>query len=544
VEGDGIYLGWRTSISRESPATAPSSSCPPVSPGHRESLDEAGPGTDAHLRPCNELNFQAMRVTLRDIHKHYGTLRANDGISMDVMAGSIHGVLGENGAGKSTLMKVLAGYVRKTRGTIIVDGRPVDYNGPKEATRLGIGMLYQDPLDFPSLPVLENYMMGQVRGFARNRAAFRKKLKDSAAHFGFNLDPDTPVESLSVGERQQLEILRLMAVGVRVLILDEPTTGISSLQREALFGALRKLAQDGKTVLFVSHKLEDVEALCDRVTVLRQGRVRGEMAHSFETGTILRWMFGSLPSPPPCSEVPPGSPAMVMEDVSVSLGRIGLYHCHVEIRQGEVIALAGLEGSGQGTFLRVAAGLIRPDRGSVRVGTRLMTGQDHHAFQAAGVNFIPAARLEEGLISGLTIAEHFALKYGKGIMIPWLFAKKQASEKIEHFRIVGTPQSSVESLSGGNQQRLLLALMPLDSKVLLLEHPTRGLDIESVNWVWQQLIARVNHGASIVFSTVELEEILQVADRVLVFFNGSVLKDVRTCDTTLEELGMLIAGKV
>ncbi|MBW2065918.1 MAG: ATP-binding cassette domain-containing protein [Deltaproteobacteria bacterium] len=316
-----------------------------------------------------------MKVTLRDIHKHYGTLRANDGIDVDVEAGTIHGVLGENGAGKSTLMKVLAGYVRKTAGSILLDGKPVDYNGPKEATSLGIGMLYQDPLDFPSLSVLENYMVGQTQGFGRKRSYFGSKLKESASHFGFDLDPDRPVESLSVGERQQLEILRLMAVGVRVLILDEPTTGISRLQREILFRALKRLAEEGKTVLFVSHKLEDVESLCDRVTVLRKGRVRGEMSRPLDTDRILRWMFGSLPLTPPCAQVPHGPPNLLMEDLTVSLGRVGLYQCNVEIRGGEVVGLAGLEGSGQGIFLRVAAGLTRPDRGMIRVGGKPMTGR-------------------------------------------------------------------------------------------------------------------------------------------------------------------------
>ncbi|MBW1998633.1 MAG: ATP-binding cassette domain-containing protein, partial [Deltaproteobacteria bacterium] len=317
-----------------------------------------------------------MKVSFRDIHKHYGALRANDGIDMDVEAGTIHGILGENGAGKSTLMKILAGYVRRTAGSILLDGKPVDYNGPKEATSLGIGMLYQDPLDFPSLSVLENYMIGQARGFGRKKSYFRGKLKESAAHFGFNVDPDRPVESLSVGERQQLEILRLMAIGVRVLILDEPTTGISRLQREILFRALKRLVDEGKTVLFVSHKLEDVEAFCDRVTILRKGRVRGEMSRPLDTEKILRWMFGSLPLTPPCPRVTQGPPSLLMKDLSVSLGRVGLYQCDVEIRAGEVVGLAGLEGSGQGIFLRVAAGLIRPDRGLIRVGERPMTGGD------------------------------------------------------------------------------------------------------------------------------------------------------------------------
>ncbi|MBN2122958.1 MAG: ATP-binding cassette domain-containing protein, partial [Deltaproteobacteria bacterium] len=195
-----------------------------------------------------------MRIELQGIHKHFGAVRANDGISMDIPEGSIHGILGENGAGKSTLMKVLSGYMERTSGAILVNGRPVELQGPSQATALGIGMLYQDPLDFPPLSVLENFAAGLTHGFTLDRARLRKQLLDSSRHFGFSLDPDSELRSLTVGERQQLEMVRLLVLGVEVLILDEPTTGISSLQKQVLFGALRRLAEQGKTILLVSHK--------------------------------------------------------------------------------------------------------------------------------------------------------------------------------------------------------------------------------------------------------------------------------------------------
>ena len=485
-----------------------------------------------------------MLITLQDIHKHYGAVRANDGISMEIAEGSIHGILGENGAGKSTLMKVLAGFVRKTSGTILLDGRAADYKGPGKATQLGIGMLYQDPLDFPSLSVLENFMMGRSRGVSSNKGSHRHQLEDLAGSFGFRLDPDTPVRKLTVGERQQLEIVRLMALGVDVLILDEPTTGISSHQRQVLLTALRKLASRKKTILFVSHKLDDVEAVCNRVTVLRQGRVTGEMDKPLETSRLLGWMFGSTPESHPRSEVEPGDNILTMKEVSSPGGRTGLIDCTVTVRQGEVVGLAGLEGSGQDVFLRLAAGLIKPEKGMIRVDKDVMTGRDHHAFRECGATFLPAARLEEGLIPGLTITEHFALQAGRGVLVPWEQSRESAAEGIDRFRVVGTPPSPVESLSGGNQQRLLLALMPRDPILLLLEHPTRGLDVESAQWVWQQLIGYTATGSSIVFSSAELEEILQVASRILVFYNGVVVKDTQTRDTNLAEIGKAIAGKV
>jgi len=264
----------------------------------------------------------------------------------------------------------------------------------------------------------------------------------------------------------------------------------------------------------------------------------------FDTQQVLEWMFGRLPEPPACAASETGRSVITMKGVSAQGGRTGLHDCTVTIHQGEVIGLAGLEGSGQGVFLRVAAGLQRPMRGSIEIVRENMTGQDHHTFKAGGVTFLPTARLEEGLISGLTITEHFALREGRGVMIPWVRSMEEATEKITQYRIIGRPSDPVESLSGGNQQRLLLALMPDDPLILLLENPTRGLDMESVNWVWKQLMAHVKKGCSIVFSSPELDEILQISDRVLVFFNGTIVKDVRICDTNLQELGQWIAGRL
>jgi ABC-type uncharacterized transport system ATPase subunit len=485
-----------------------------------------------------------VRIRLQNIHKYYREVHANDGIHMEIAEGSIHGILGENGAGKSTLMKILAGYVRKSEGTIKLNDLPMEYRGPSQASGLGIGMLYQDPLDFPSLTVLENFMVGRCRGFFAQEALHRGQLLELAEALGFQLNPDRQARELTVGERQQLELLRLLALGVEVLILDEPTTGISSIQRRILFAALKKLSHQKKTFLLVSHKLEDVETLCDKVTVLRSGRVAGEMERPFDTKRLLNWMFGSMPAQPPCSQMQPGSPALIMEAVSGLGGRTGVKACTLSVRKGEVVALAGLAGSGQETLLRLAAGLKRPKEGTIRIRGEIMTGKDHQAFKARGVSFIPTARLEEGLIPDLTITEHFALRQKRGIKVHWKAAQEMAEERIKHFRILGRASSKPESLSGGNQQRLLLALIPDDPIILLLENPTRGLDMESVRWVWDHLMSYVNRGTAILFSSMELEEIIQVADRVVVFFDGAMVKEERACDTDLNALGQAMAGRV
>lgn len=485
-----------------------------------------------------------MWIELQDIHKYYGPVKANEGVNLSIAPGTIHGILGENGAGKSTLMKILAGYCRQTSGTVLVDDFPANYTTPAQAAALGIGMLYQDPLDFPLLSVLDNFMLGQTTGIVDKKKKFRKILKEATDSYNFSLHPDVSVKSLTIGERQQLEILRLLARGIQVLILDEPTTGISSLQKKTLFKALKQLAAQGKSVILVSHKLEDVEALCDKITVLRQGTVAGNMVRPFDTNSLLAMMFGTPPVYAPRTSTKTGETVFEMRRVSASGGRTGLKDCNLAMRQGEVVGLAGLEGSGQEIFLKIAAGLKRPSRGSIYLQGMSMNGKDHHTFRNRGVAYLPASRLEEGLISGLNIAEHLALQdKQKGLFVDRRDAFRKASQSIAKFQIKGKPESFIESLSGGNQQRLLLAFLPPDPALLLLGNPTRGLDMESVHWVWQHLHQYCERKTCIVFSSPDLDEIMMHADRVLVFFDGAIIKDTRTDQTDAYELGRAMAVK-
>jgi ABC-type uncharacterized transport system ATPase subunit len=485
-----------------------------------------------------------MWIELRNIHKYYGPVKANCGVNLTVMPGTVHGILGENGAGKSTLMKILAGYSRKTRGDILIDSSPVNYHNPAQASDLGIGMLYQDPLDFPLLTVLENFMLGQVSGIRNKNRMFRKIFEEMAQPFNFSLRPDILVKNLTIGERQQLEILRLLARSVQVMILDEPTTGISSVQKKILFQALKKLAGEDKSVILVSHKLEDMESVCDKITVMRQGTLSGEMERPFVTQTLLGMMFGTPPVQSTRTHVRPGDRVLEMTRVSAPGGRTGLRNCSLIIRQGEVVGLAGLEGSGQDVFLRIAAGLNQPSEGTIYLQGVNMNKKDYHAFKNQGVTYLPGSRLEKGLMPRLNIAQHVSLQARqKGFFVKRLHAVQGAKKRIADFRIKAEPESFVESLSGGNQQRLLLSFLPPDPVLLLLENPTRGLDMESVLWVWEYLHQYCTHQASIVFSSSEIDEILANADRVLVFFDGAVIKDTRTDQTDVHELGRAIAGK-
>lgn len=487
-----------------------------------------------------------MLVELVEITKHFGSVRANEAISLTFRGGELHALLGENGAGKSTLMKILAGFVTPTSGSIRINGRAVRIRGPADAVRLGIGMLYQDPLDFPQLSVLDNFAFGQTGRVSPRRSRLRHRLRGLAESFQFSLDPNAPAGSLTLGERQQLELLRLLALGVNLLILDEPTTGISSAQRELLYAALRRLARaQNKTVVLVSHKLDDVEALCDRATILRLGRLAGSQERPFDSAAMLGMMFGRAPDLPPPRFPCPGAEVLRLEKVSSPGGRSGLTDCTAAIREGEIVGLAGLEGSGQEVFLRVACGLKPSATGSIHLQGRRMTGRRYHDFRRRGVAFLPAARLEEGLVPGLSIAEHEALLgAGPFYRLGMRSAVEKASARIAQFRIKGRPQTPVEELSGGNQQRLLLSTLPPEPTLLLLENPTRGLDVESTLWVWE-FLKRLREGRTgIVFATPELDEILMFASRVLVFFNGRIIKDAAVAATDAAELGKAIAGRL
>ncbi|MFQ5947230.1 MAG: ABC transporter ATP-binding protein [Acidimicrobiia bacterium] len=485
-----------------------------------------------------------MSLELRSIHKHFGPVRANDGVTLNVEEGTLHGLLGENGAGKSTLMKVLSGFITADSGEVILDGETVEMNSPKDAIRAGIGMLHQDPLVFLPFTVLDNFLLGSPGAERVDRAADARELKRMSEQFDFSFDPDAPARTLTVGERQQLEIVRLLWLGARVLILDEPTTGISADQRVKLFETLRTLADQGMIVIFVSHKLEEVEELCDRVTVMRTGKVVGEVEIPCPTEQLVEMMFGQVLVGGERLSIEPGETALELESVTARDRLLSLSDLTLSVQAGEVVGLAGLEGSGQRTLLRTCAGLLRPESGQVRLGGRDLTKRGYRDFLASGVHYLPAGRLEEGLVPGLTITEHFALTSGMNrFLVDWGAARENAKTRIRDHFIKGMPASPAESLSGGNQQRLLLAMMPPNLRVLLMEHPIRGLDIESADWVWTQLLDRRNEGTAIIFASADLDELLRYSDRILVFFAGEVLKILDTANTSGEELGYLIGGK-
>ncbi len=485
-----------------------------------------------------------MALEIRDIHKHFGPVRASDGVTFVVEDGSLHGILGENGAGKSTLMKILSGFYEADSGEVDLDGEVLDLRSPADAIAAGVGMLHQDPLVFLPFTVLDNFVLGSPGPERLDRSHARSELESVSGELGFRFDPERLVRDLTVGERQQLEITRLMWLGARVMIFDEPTTGISATQRVQLFSTLRSLAEDGLIVLFVSHKLEEVEELCDSVTVIRQGKVVFEASMPVPSEVLVEKMFGKVFVEKDRESAPFGAPVLELSRVTIEEGTTRVEELDLSCAAGEVIGLAGLGGSGQRTLLRVCAGLLNPGSGRLSVDGNVLNKASYRDHLAAGVHYLPAGRLEEGLVEGISIAEHLVLTSDDtGFFVDWNSADEAAQREIDDYSIKGRPSSPAEALSGGNQQRLLLAMIPDDVRLLLLEHPTRGLDVGSAAYMWQRLLERRGDGTAIVFASADLDELLRYSDRIVVFFAGDVFAIRSTAETDGEELGYLIGGK-
>jgi simple sugar transport system ATP-binding protein len=468
-------------------------------------------------------------VVLSHIVKRFGRITACDDISLRLAPGRVHGLVGENGAGKSTLMRLLCGLLSPEAGTVVVDGAPLTRLTPRAAACRGIGMLPQDPLDFPALTVWENFALGGGPMPSRRQAMAR--LAAACRRLGLDLPAEAPVARLGLAERQQLELARLLDRGTRLLILDEPTTGISPAQRKALFAMLRDFVADGdRLAVLVTHKLAEALALCHEVSVLRQGRLVGHFDAPLDQPAILAAMFGgqaavSLAEASPARPAGPlDGPALArLDDVTFVDDAAVLEHLDFTARPGEIVGLAGIAGSGQVVFLRGLAGLARAVAGRLTVSGRALAGQGLNRFLAAGIRSLPAARLEQGLFPGLSPLDHLRLAFpGQGRDAAALFRSRCR----ETFRLTDTPNAPAASLSGGNQQRLLLSLIPDDTVLLLADNPTRGLDAASVAQVWEHFRERSARGTTIIFASEDLDEIQARADRILLFFNRRIVADL------------------
>jgi len=479
-------------------------------------------------------------IVLRDISKHYGRVRANDGISLTLEPGRIYALVGENGAGKSTLMRILAGHTVPDSGVIALRGEEHPGLTPAMAARLGVGMLYQDPLDFPALPVWENF---RLSGPPRDRTQVVDRLGELSNHLGVCFLPDEPVAAMTVGERQLLELLRLLDLGATTLILDEPTTGITPEQKRDLFGLLSRLArQEGHTVILVTHKLSEALEMADAIFVMRQGRLEARLTPPYDSEELVRRMFGDTAAQSTDSALPEigQSRRVTLADTVFAGPKYHLGPLNLSAAPGEIIGLAGLDGSGQELFLRGLCGLDRMAAGSLSLNNAAHARTHFKTLRRDGVHFVPADRMSQALFPDLSIRDHILLAFPEHAARLEEFHQSQC---VERFDLRAHPDTPAKALSGGNQQRLLLSLIPDDAQLLLMEHPTRGLDAGSARQVWEHLRHRCAKGATLFFFSPDLDEVIEHSHRVLVFFDRALVADVPRNNASVEILGALMAGK-
>ncbi len=479
-------------------------------------------------------------IVLDSIHKHYGRVHANAEISLTLEPGRVYALVGENGAGKSTLMRILAGHTVPDAGTITAGGAPHARLTPAQAQALGIGRLYQDPLDFPALAVWENF---RLSGAPRSRAEVVDKLGELSNHLGVCFLPDEPVAAMTVGERQLLELLRLLDLGATTLILDEPTTGITPEQKRNLFGLLTRLArQENHTIVLVTHKLSEALEMADAIFVMRQGRLEARLATPCDAGELVRIMFGdaALANAPSDLSAPAQGARLDLDGTVFAGPKYHLGPLSLTVAPGEIIGLAGLDGSGQELFLRGICGLDRMIEGRLVLDRREFSRTDFTILRGHGVHFVPADRMDLALFPDLSIREHILLAFPDRAASLDSFHQRQC---VERFNLRAHPDTPAKALSGGNQQRLLLSLIPDDSPLLLMEHPTRGLDQGSSRQVWEDLRRRCAQGATLFFFSPDLDEVIEHSHRVLVFFDRTLVADVPRELATVERIGALMAGK-
>ncbi len=499
-----------------------------------------------------------MYLRLDGITKSFPGVLANCAIHLDIERGEIRGILGENGAGKSTLMKVLYGFTRPDEGTISLEGRPLALRSPSDAIRAGIGMVFQSFMLIPAFSVLENIALSLPRlGVFLSAGQIRRRLLEFASRYGLAADPDARVWQLSVGEQQRVEIVKLLVSGARILILDEPTSVLAPHEVEGLFEILRTLRRDGYTILFITHKLKEVMAVADRITVLRKGSVVGTVPRAQATEEALATMLlgerelrtGALRR---AEGEGAARPVLELEDVSVRGPRAGTGLAGVSLRvgAGEIVGVAGVTGNGQTELGEAILGLLRAERGRILLDGADITRWPTARILAHGVAYIPEDPLRMGVAPGLTVAENMILNDrarhmpGGGLFTDWGAIRREIEARVENFGLA-IPRLSVPvgTLSGGNVQRLLfLRELARRPKLLVAFYPTRGLDIAATRMAHELLLAARNGGTAILLISEDLDELFALSDRLAVLSRGALVGSFRAGEVQAVEVGLLMTG--
>jgi simple sugar transport system ATP-binding protein len=498
-----------------------------------------------------------MKLELKGITKRFGTLVANDSIDLVVESGEIHSLLGENGAGKSTLMNVLYGLYKADEGQILLDGKPATFSGPGEAMAAGIGMVHQHFMLIPVFTVAENVALGheptKKMGVLDLEAA-RKLVNEISTKFGFDVDPDALVEDLPVGVQQRVEIIKSLARDAKILVLDEPTAVLTPQETDELMDIMRDLAKSGTSIVFITHKLREVKAVADKITVIRQGKVVGQAMPTADTAQLASMMVGrdvDLKVEKKIAE--PGSVVLKVEGVSVLDDRQqrAVNNVSFEVHAGEILAIAGVQGNGQTELSEAILGLrqLHTDSGDIMISGKSVRGESVRSILENGVGYVPEDRKKDGLIAEFSIAENlmlngsFTAPFTKGLGILFAERNRIADKLVEEFD-VRTPSASTLAgkLSGGNQQKVVLAReLSREVKLLIVSQPTRGVDVGSIEFIHERLVEERNSGKAVVLISTELDEVMALADRIAVMYRGQIVGVVGP-NTDRLKLGQMMAG--
>jgi ABC-type uncharacterized transport system ATPase subunit len=515
----------------------------------------ATPATETQPSPPNDAT---VAIQLTDIVKRFPGVVANDGVNLTVRLGSVHAIVGENGAGKSTLMKTLYGAHKPDEGTIAVNGRTEVFHSPKDAIAEGIGMVFQAFMLAANLTVWENIVLGDEPGsaFSLDIKRARQRIVELGDRYGLEVDPDALISDLGVGDKQRVEILKVLYRGAKILILDEPTAVLVPQEVDELFASLRELTTEGATIIFISHKLDEVLKHADAITVIRQGKTVGEIddPSSVTSRELAELMVGSeLPTPETRESTVTDVPVLELRGMSVASSEAGapnpLDDVTFTVHRGEIVGIAGVEGNGQSELVNAIVGLARSS------GTVLLDGTDIGRMSTRdrrdnGVGYIAEDRQKDGLVMSFALWENAALghqhraPYGKG---PWLNvtgAKKQTDAIVDEFD-VRTPGINVPAftLSGGNQQKLIVGReMTADPKLLVAAHPTRGVDVGAQAVIWDILRDARAAGLGTVLVSADLEELIGLSDRLLVMLRGRIVAEVDPSTVTPADLGSYMTG--
>ena len=495
-------------------------------------------------------------IEMRNIVKRFPGVVANAGVSFSVAKGEIHALLGENGAGKSTLMNILFGLYQPDEGEILVDGKEVHFHSPRDAVNAGLGMVHQHFKLIPRFTVAENIILGsEGPGVLLDRASAERKVGDLAEAYGLRLDPKARVEDLPVGLRQRVEIVRALYQGGTTLILDEPTALLTPQEVEELYGILERLRADGGTIVFITHKLREVAAISDRVTVIQRGRTVGTHHTSATTAPQLAELMVGRNVKLQVDRTP-GNPGEVLLEADhlrsePAHGKHAVDDLSLNVRGGEIVGICGVEGNGQSELIEMLAGLRKPESGLVRIAGTDVTGQNPNKLREAGLSYIPEDRHDRGFVLDFSLTENMLLgnlnvkPFSEGGRIDYPATEAITHEGMEKFD-VRAPSSAVpaRTLSGGNQQKLIIAReMYRQPKVILAVQPTRGLDVGAIEFVHKQLMEQRDGGHAILVVSFELDEVLDLSDRILVLFGGRIVGEFINGQVDRATLGLLMGGR-